>query len=383
MEKGERCDWVQLQKYVQSTTLLIDQGESYAEKSQTIRLIGQLKTAAKDLLFQRLQRLRLVKSPVLSEISRSVFCPSSPDASRQLTELIFTIRSTPSVFQTLLSLWPKESKGYQPAIACFSSLFFTDFLSPFSQDWELLRVIQLSIDIGEHLVTEDLVDHYSPLGYLLRTYRGKREVAQYLRAVYERPALEILYNIKVKMEVEAEEIEGKLRIFREKFEGDRDKIRSSEPISVPPPPSSDPFNPNSSTLPAFTSSFITRSSVKDVLIDVASSLQAATEMVLSSLMNTVHTAPYGVRYIAREMYENGRKMDLKEAEIASLIGFWLFPGWENGVFEAIEAVPTDALSKMTKGNLRIVEKTIRHVFSNTPFSIPEYNFLNDFISIQQ
>lgn len=382
--EAENCNWVQLQKYIQVTSLLIDQGAYHLEKAATSRLTGQLKTAAKDLLYQRLTRLGIAASPVLSEISRSVFCTNSPDAYRLLTELIFALRTNPAALQSVLSLWPKESSGYAAAMACFSSLFFEDFLSPFSQDWELLRTIGLCIDLGEHLLTENILEGGCALAYFLKAYRQKKEVAQYLRAVYERPIVEIVYNVKEKMEIAAEEVEGRLRSLRLTFEAGKGKIRASAPLPSPNRITTDPFNSANSTLHSASSGTnLSSETFKEVLTGMASALQSATALVLSSLFDNLESAPYGLRWICKALHENGTKMGLQAGEIGSLIGMWLFPGWEKGVFRAVEVVPWDAVSKGAHKNLRMVERTMRHVFSHTFFLDPEYTSLTDFISQQQ
>jgi len=382
--EAENCNWVQLQKYIQVTSLLIDQGPSHIEKTATSRLTGQLKTAAKDLLYQRLTALKLSTSPVLSEICRSVFCPTSPDAYKILTELIFALRRNPSALQSVLSVWPKESSSYNAAMVCFSSLFFEDFLSPFSQDWELLRTIGLSIDLGEHLLTDNIWESGCALAYFLRAYLQKREVAQFLRAVYERPVLEIIYNVKVKLAIVVEEVEGRLRTLRDTFEAGEGKVRASEPVPCPSRLTIDAFNSAHSTLNSASSEkTLVPDTVQEVLSDVASTLQTATAIVLSSLLDSLNSAPYGVRWICKALYENGKKTGLDEGEVGGMIGMWLFPGWKKAVFGAVEAVPWKALSKVVKGNLRMVERTLRHVFSHTFFLTPEYTSVNNFLSNQQ
>lgn len=382
--EAENCNWVQLQKYIQVTALLIDQGAAHIEKTATLRLTGQLKTQAKDLLYQRLTRLQLTTSPVLSEVCRSVFCPTSPDAYKLLTELIFALRGNPSALQTVLSLWPKENSGYNAAMVCFSSLFFEDFLSPFSQDWELLRTIGLSIDLGEHLLTDNIWESGCALTYFLKAYQQKREVTQFLRAVYERPVLEIIYNVKVKLEIALEEVEGRLKTLRHTFEAGEGKVRASEPVLSPARLTVDAFNSAHSTLNSASSdTTLAQETVQEVLSDVNSALQTTTALVLSSLLDSLNTAPYGVRWICKALYENGAKMGLEEGELGAMVGMWLFPGWKKSVFGVVEAVPWKTLPKVVKGNLRIVEKTLRHVFAHTAFPSPEYTALNDFLSHQQ
>lgn len=391
MADPRTCDWIRLQKHIKTTQLLCAHGQLHIEQDDSERLLAALKTQVKDYFFNRLlsqprwqPRLRSARQPALSENSKYVFCPGSHDAHRFLNEFIFMLRNEPQIFLTVLKLWPRDSVNLPIVIETFADLFFEEVVSPENYEYELLQAIGRVVNLGEHLRERKLLQGTSLLAGFLKCYMRRNAVSQFLKAVYEAPLLEIIYNVPTELIFAVDKIACSLKSYREEFLKPMETYRRriSEPFLFPRGHTSSSgiaSNPFTS-IPPDALDPETDKSIEVILKDLSERLENICLLVLNSLFDKVGEMPYSLRWICRIVYGSCVSAEWSEEQAGSFLGTLLFPGWEF-LLDLLDLNYT--LSSISLANLSLSESVLKHIFSRETSISLDLSHMKDFVATQQ
>jgi Ras GTPase-activating-like protein IQGAP2/3 len=287
-----------------------------------------------------------------------------------IDKFIQLIRNNPSVFRLLVESSNHSLPHLDLLVETFAFSFFEDLMNPHNSEAELLKVMELLIELdlkrGQHITDIYNEGASSVLSKMLTNYTKRRSQRKYLKLLFKKPLLQLVHDAEKDLTIRPKDIYVEVMRNREKF---------AQVAEDPAPKKSSFFGVFKSQKKEKPKKSATEES-PDLGIDFymedsevrfriehkSNKIIEFAHILLQSIYENVSKMPYGLRWVCRTLSDLIRKREPESTELDRniMLGTLLYTKWwlpsifsadENGLLQDTNITDTTRANLMIIGNV--------------------------------
>ena len=290
-----------------------------------------------------------------------------------IDKFIQLIRNNPDIFRLVVESSNHSLPHLDLLVETFAFSFFEDLMNPQNSEAELLKVMELLIELdlkrGQHITDIFNEGASSVLSKMLTNYTKRRSQRKYLKLLFKKPLLKLVHDAEKDFTIRPKDIYLEVLRNREKFaqvaEDPTPKKSSFFGVFKSQKKEKPPKKTNTDESPDHDAEFYMNDSEVSFRIEHKSNkIIEFTHILLESIYENVGKMPYGLRWVCRVLSDLIRKQEPESTEMDRniMLGTLLFTKWwlpsifsadENGLLQDTNITDATRTNLMIIGNVTV------------------------------